>query len=119
MKQLKNCLAMLLLLFTLSSCGLMEAKRKSTENILELLSAAVKQYYEDEGVIPYELGELVEKRYINNSAKGFKDGWGTEIFYTVDSEGKKFTLISYGSDRKEGGSGFAEDIVVETEFAED
>jgi general secretion pathway protein G len=81
------------------------------------LSAKVEQFEMDTGALPQSLADLVKEPgsvkgwlgpYTKDSA--LKDPWNTPYEYRVPGEGAPFVIISYGDDRKPGGSGVDADI---------
>lgn len=93
------------------------AQMKSFENALEL-------YYLDSGNYPSSeqgLGLLVKRPdsdtnwngpYIKN-ASALTDPWGTSYQYRSPAQDTPFEIISFGKDRKQGGSGTNADIISE------
>jgi general secretion pathway protein G len=81
------------------------------------LAGKIEQYEMDTGSLPQSLTDLVSESgnvkgwlgpYTRESA--LKDPWNTPYDYRVPGEGAPFSVISYGSDRKAGGSGVDADI---------
>jgi len=91
-------------------------KVKSAEIQLEMLRTSMEAYRLDLGDYPSELIYLREKSgpgwdgpYLPKSVP--KDPWGNDYFYkTPGDQGEAFTLMSFGKDGVEGGSGDAADI---------
>ena len=92
------------------------AKVKGAKQELNVISAALIEYYDNEGSFPPEnpgLQVLVDKDYIKrNKNNKLSDPWGTDYIYTLTNDGHDFIVKSLGSDKKEGGTGTAEDIIV-------
>lgn len=63
-------------------------------------------YVELHNELPKGLHDLPPRAGYDNS---FMDGWGNEILYITDAN-ENVTLLSYGKDGTEGGSGEAADI---------
>ena len=103
--------------------SLEEGRVESAKIQIRNISERLKDYKRKCGTYPTTeqgLDALIEKptggkecpRY---PAEGFIDGgkipldpWDTEFIY--ESDGRKFTIISLGSDREEGGEGFEQDL---------
>ena len=109
-----------------SAAGYVQKARKlSAENQIEIYRLALQSYYLDCGVYPSDeqgLEALWEKPvlypvpaswngpYVDKEIQ--KDPWGNRFVYSTRKNRKlPFTVVSYGSDGLEGGSGDAEDIV--------
>jgi len=109
-----------------SAAGYVQKARKlSAENQIEIYRLALQSYYLDCGMYPSDeqgLDALWEKPvlypvpagwngpYVNKEIQ--KDPWGNRFVYSTRKNRKlPFTVVSYGSDGLEGGSGDAEDIV--------
>lgn len=97
------------------------ARVKSAQLQLESVAAAVEMFRSDVGRYPTAqegLGALVEEPadvegwtgpYLK-SASALKDPWADAIHYRViDDQG--FEVVSFGSDRKAGGTGTKRDLV--------
>ena len=98
------------------------ARVKGATQELKVIEAALLDYYDNEGSYPPEsagLQALVDKNYIksNNKSNKLVDPWGTEYIYTLSNDGHDFTIKSLGSDKKEGGTGTALDIIVSSSNA--
>jgi general secretion pathway protein G len=81
------------------------------------LSGKIEQYEMDVGSLPERLEDLVKepgnaKGWLGPYAKesALKDPWNTPYEYRVPGEGAPFVVISYGDDKKPGGSGVDKDI---------
>jgi general secretion pathway protein G len=81
------------------------------------LAGKIEQYEMDTGGLPQSLNDLVSESgnvkgwlgpYTRESA--LKDPWNNPYDYRVPGEDAPFAVISYGSDRKAGGSGVDADI---------
>ncbi len=93
-----------------------QANFKLAKTQVSMLAGKVDQFEMDTGSLPGRLEDLVKepgnaKGWLGPYAKAgdFKDPWNTPIEYRVPGEGAPFTLISYGADRKPGGSGIDAD----------
>ena len=96
-------------------------QRDVTCNTMESISSSLKIFKHDNGTYPTTEEGLEAlftnpniKKYPNYPAKSYfqkmpKDTWRNEIVYLQKGDG--FTLISYASDRKEGGEGWDKDIL--------
>lgn len=91
------------------------ANVKLAESGITALAAKIEQFETDTGNLPQSLDELVREPgnargwlgpYVKESA--LKDPWNTPYQYSVSD--RSFTLVSYGADRKAGGSGVDADI---------
>ncbi len=99
-----------------------KANVTATKAQIKNLAAAVEAYKYDNGSIPDANSGL--DALINNPgdtdgwggpylrAKAIpKDPWGQEYIYNVPgSDNSEYSIISYGSDKQEGGTGEASDI---------
>ena len=81
------------------------------------LSGKIEQYEMDTGSLPQSLNDLVKesgnvKGWLGPYAKegSLRDPWNTPYEYRVPGDGAPFTVISYGNDKKPGGSGVDADI---------
>lgn len=109
-----------------SAAGYVQKARKlSAESQIEIYRLALQSYYLDCGMYPSDeqgLEALWEKPvlypvpadwngpYVDKQIQ--KDPWGNRFVYSARKNRKlPFTIVSYGSDGLEGGSGDAEDIV--------
>jgi general secretion pathway protein G len=92
-------------------------------NDVNIFSVSILDYYSSSGNYPTNeegLKILVDKGYINkNSDKNngkdnetLLDPWGNEYMYSLNDNGSGFTIKSLGSDKKEGGTGNAKDIII-------
>lgn len=96
------------------------AEYKVAQTQLQSLAQKVDNYYLDVGSYPETLDALVSapqdaSGWLGPYAKAdeLKDPWKHPIQYRQPGEGDKpFELVSYGTDRKEGGEGVKADIVV-------
>jgi general secretion pathway protein G len=101
-----------------------KSKVRTTQLQMDALKTALQDYYLDNGSYPTTeqgLIALVEKPSIepepvSYSPDGYlkgktipKDSWNKEFIY--ESDGAGYTIISLGKDTKEGGEGYAEDII--------
>jgi len=109
-----------------SAAGYVQKARKlSAESQIEIYRLALQSYYLDCGMYPSDeqgLEALWEKPVLYPVPAGWngpyvdkqiqKDPWGNKFSYSTRKNRKlPFTVVSYGSDGLEGGSGDAEDIV--------
>lgn len=82
----------------------------------DYLTTALQKYYNDVGHYPSTnaglkaLRKYVKVRSVNETGNPI-DPWDNEYRYT--SDGKSFTILSYGADGKPGGTGFNADITSE------
>lgn len=91
-------------------------KVKSAQIQLEMLRTSMEAFRLDLGDYPSSLSELREPSgagwdgpYLPKSVP--KDPWGNDYFYKVPGvSGLAFTLMSFGKDGTEGGTGDAADI---------
>lgn len=102
-----------------------KARRLSAESQIEVYRLALQTYYLDCGVYPTDeqgLEALWDKPVLYPVPAGWdgpyvdkeiqKDPWGNSFVYSTRRNRKlPFTVVSFGSDGFEGGSGDAEDIV--------
>lgn len=94
---------------------------KAAELQLDSVAAAVETFRSDMGRYPTEaegLKALVDAPaseeawtgpYVKN-AKTLQDPWGQAVIYRLTDEGQAFEVLSYGADRKQGGSGVKRDL---------
>ena len=99
------------------------ARVKTAKLQLETVASAVEQFRSDVGRYPSAaegLPALITKPqaaegwigpYLRDD-KALKDPWGHAILYKLDPTGDQISLVSLGSDGKEGGDGTAADIHV-------
>ncbi len=92
-----------------------KAKVKETKIIISQVITALNMYYTDCGKFPASLEGLTaaDSSCTNWGPEAYmkktpKDSWDNEFQYTV--EGSNFILKSLGSDKREGGEGYAGDI---------
>ena len=105
-----------------------QSKIQTTKLQMDGFKSALQDYYLDNNIYPTTdqgLAALVKKpttgtEPTNYAPEGYlkakvipKDAWGSDFIY--ESDGAKYTIKSYGKDKKEGGDGNATDIVVESE----
>lgn len=81
------------------------------------LAGKIENYEMDVGSLPERLEDLVKepgnaKGWLGPYAKesALKDPWNTPYEYRVPGEGVPFVVISYGNDKKPGGTGVDGDI---------
>jgi hypothetical protein len=81
---------------------------------VEQVAAAVEQYRIDTGHLPASLDDLPDEGppglgpYIKASLS--RDHWGRALLYSVDPDGRGFTVFSLGRDGRLGGSGADADV---------
>ncbi|MBN1114383.1 MAG: type II secretion system major pseudopilin GspG [Oligoflexia bacterium] len=105
---------------------LSKAKVQSATLQMKAFQTALGDYYLDNGMYPTTeqgLEALIQKpgsgpEPTSYSPEGYldkgelpKDSWGNDYMY--ESDGAKYSIMSYGADRKEGGSGYDKDLIVE------
>ncbi len=97
--------------------GRARANVKLAQSGLADLAGKIENYEMDTGVLPERLEDLVKepgnaKGWLGPYAKesALKDPWNTPYEYRVPGEGAPFTLISYGDDKKPGGTGVDKDL---------
>ncbi|MFT4252055.1 MAG: type II secretion system major pseudopilin GspG [Caulobacter sp.] len=94
---------------------------KAAELQLDSVAAAVETFHSDLGRYPTQEEGLQalfaapsgEEAWIGpyvRSAKTLNDPWGQALIYRLEDEGQAFEIVSYGADRKEGGSGLKRDL---------
>ncbi len=101
-----------------------DARVKTTEMNLKILSQAVLQFKMDTGRYPSEeegLYELIEEPtdIIGWNRGGYLestdiplDAWGNEFFLMLNPEsGKPYVIISFGADNEEGGEDYDADLL--------
>lgn len=108
--------------------SLEKSKVQTTKITIANLETALQDYYLDNNTYPTTdqgLEALISKptsgpEASNYSPGGYlskkempKDGWGRPFFY--ESNGYRYSILSFGKDGKEGGADFNEDIAVESE----
>ena len=92
------------------------SKQKAAQAQMEMLSTALDMYRLDLGSYPNSLDSL-----ITSNAPGWQgpylpkevpaDPWGNTYVYKFPNDTGAFSLMSYGSDGKQGGEGTESDIV--------
>ncbi|MBL8262097.1 MAG: type II secretion system protein GspG [Xanthomonadaceae bacterium] len=81
---------------------------------VEQVAAAVEQYRIDTGYLPMSLDDLLDEGpaglgpYIRGPLS--RDHWGRALLYSVDPDGRGFTVFSLGRDGRLGGRGADEDV---------
>lgn len=107
----------------LAANSIVGSKNKSnyrlTQTQLNLLSQKVAEYQSDVGSLPEDLNALVTAPGNADgwlgpytSEKQLKDPWGTLIQFRNPGADSEFELISLAADKKPGGEGVDQDIVV-------
>ena len=81
------------------------------------LAGKIENYEMDVGSLPERLEDLVKepgnaKGWLGPYAKegSLKDPWNTPYEYRVPGDGVPFVVISYGNDKKPGGTGVDKDV---------
>lgn len=81
------------------------------------LAGKIENYEMDTGVLPERLEDLVKepgnaKGWLGPYAKesSLRDPWNTPYEYKVPGDNAPFAVISYGDDKKPGGTGVDKDI---------
>ena len=97
------------------------ARAKAAQLQLDTLAADIEAYSSDVGHYPTQqegIGALLEEPtavqgwsgpYVKGS-KMLSDPWGHAIIYTVDADGRKFSVKSLGADGKPGGKSVDRDL---------
>lgn len=86
------------------------AKVRAANQELNVYKAALLEYYETEGDFPNEeegLMKLIEEGYVqfkSSDKNKVVDPWKQPYVYTLIDDGLGFTIVSYGSDKKPGGT---------------
>jgi general secretion pathway protein G len=125
-------LAIMGVIVTLVSRNVMSRLEKSKVETTKLsisgIQTALQDYYLDNNMYPTTeqgLEALISKPTVGPEPTGYspggylsdkkvpQDGWGRPFIYECD--GYKYSIISLGKDRKEGGVDYGEDIIVESE----
>lgn len=95
-----------------------KAKVKETKIIMSQVITALNMYYTDCGSFPNAIDGLTAADSSCSNwgpepymKKAPKDAWENPFEYTKD--GNNFVLKSFGSDKREGGDGYASDITSE------
>lgn len=91
-----------------------KAQIKQTRILIGLFEQAMEEFNYDCGYYPESLEELVSapsdceewgpQAYLKNGVIP-KDPWGKDFVYEYDEDTERLAIISYGADRKKGGSG--------------
>lgn len=97
-----------------------EAKYNITKGKMGQLEEAILLFKLHCDKLPEKLDDLSTKPGWTNKWKGpyikesfnFKDEWGNDLIYRPSTDGKKYEIISYGADGREGGDAWNEDIVI-------
>lgn len=95
-----------------------KARREKVKADIKAISDAIMIMYNDTGVMPESLEELVQSSaedwngpYITGGMKALRDPWKRPYVYVYDGAGDPpFLLGSYGADGAPGGEGDAADI---------
>jgi general secretion pathway protein G len=105
-------LSALIIFIFISNCfDVNKSRIEYTKGDIKIISETIKDFYESEKIFPENLDELIQNKWVNEDRKDFKDIWGENYIYIKDDKLKSFQIISYGVDRKKGGSGYNEDII--------
>lgn len=96
------------------------AKAALNELKLKTIQSYINQYHLRYNEYPRDIKDLIQCNDVTgpnclpiiSSEDEIKDVWGTPVQYTLNPDGKSYTLKSLGSDKKEGGSGSATDLVI-------
>jgi general secretion pathway protein G len=89
------------------------AKVSAVRQEMKILSTTLLDYYNKERIYPSTetgLEVLYDEGYVVSA--GFNDPWGTPYIYQQLDDGEGYSIKSLGSDKKEGGEGNKEDILV-------
>lgn len=101
-----------------------KAKLDSTKTQVKVLQQALEMYKADNDYYPTTeqgLEALLEKPTVGNVPENYppggylqknklpKDAWGKAFIY-VSEDGNTYSILSYGADKKEGGTGKGADI---------
>ncbi len=96
-----------------------QSNYRLTQTQLSLLSQKVTEYQSDVGSLPEDLNALVTAPGNADgwlgpytSEKQLKDPWGTLIQFRSPGADSEFELVSLAADKKPGGEGVDQDIVV-------
>jgi general secretion pathway protein G len=105
-----------------------EGKQKGSRILMREIQTALDDYYRACNSYPTTaqggLRALIEKPTVapecpNYDLNGYLkekkppvDGWGNEFFYLNEDGTAKYTLKSFGADKKEGGEGYDKDLDV-------
>jgi general secretion pathway protein G len=96
--------------------NLNKARYNETKLRMGNLARALDMYYTDCGNYPQSIDGLLQKDSCPNwgpeayaSKKDLLDAWNSTIEDTI--QGNAYELRSFGSDKREGGEGFAADIL--------
>ena len=96
-----------------------QSNYRLTQTQLSLLSQKVTEYQSDVGSLPEDLNALVTAPGNSDgwlgpytSEKQLKDPWGTLIQFRNPGADSEFELVSLAADKKPGGEGVDQDIVV-------
>ncbi len=105
-----------------------KSKAQTTKLQMDNFKAALQDYYLDNNVYPTTeqgLGALIQKPTTGTEPSNYnpdgylktkelpKDAWGQEFIY--ESDGAKYSIKSFGKDRKDGGDGNDADLTVESD----
>lgn len=93
--------------------GAVRGKVNATKIALDSLSGKIETYSLDNGDVPEQLSDLVQKPGSASNWNGpyakekdLKDPWNHEFVYRKPgADGRSFDLYSYGPDGQEGGDG--------------
>ena len=97
--------------------GRARANVKLAESGVADLAGKIENFEMDVGSLPERLEDLVKepgnaKGWLGPYAKesSLKDPWNTPYEYRVPGEGVPYVVISYGNDKKPGGTGVDKDL---------
>tara|TARA_R110002072_G_scaffold260998_1_gene419590 strand:- start:1988 stop:2464 length:477 start_codon:yes stop_codon:yes gene_type:complete len=105
-KVLLGGILVLLMAFGLSSLLHVIPPRSSTHTSIHMCRRRIVRFVKKHNHLPKNLRELEEIAGFSNS---IQDGWGEPVVFKV--EGDEIHLLSFGSDKQEGGTGEARDMI--------
>ena len=106
---------MVLAVAVVAGCSNDNAKAEMAQDHVRKLNKAAKFFFVEKKTCPTNANELAKlfTGQDNNEFDFSKDPWGNDFVMYQDAEGEACQFKSLGSDGKEGGAGYAADIVSE------
>jgi general secretion pathway protein G len=102
------------------SSGADTAKAGLNEVKLKMIQSYINQYYLRYNEYPTDLNDLMQCNSVTgpnclpivSNESELLDVWNNRVIYQRNADGRGYSLKSLGSDKKEGGSGAATDLVI-------
>jgi hypothetical protein len=110
-----NIIVMIVIILMLFSCKRIDKEYIKMEQTKQtIISQAIQEYYINYNKLPDNIDSLIEEDFLSEE-KMLYDVWGMKYIYLKGGD-RSFKIISYGRDKKTGGDGVNQDIVLECNF---